>query len=348
MASVGSAQDAPSRVLVTGATGFVGAALVDELQRRGALVTCLVRPSSDTRALAESGARVVTASLPGPDPALPALVAGHDVVYHVAGATKALDYEAFVRANAVVTDELCAACLAARPAPRRLVLMSSLGAVGPAAPGAILTEAQEPRPVTDYGRSKLEGERRALAYADRMTVVIVRPTGIYGPRDRALLPLLRLARRGIVPVMGRRDQVVNLSHVDDVVQATLLAGTRPVGSGEVFHVGDVLGYSLEEVGGILCGLFGRRARFLPVPRAVLWTAALGAEVGMRLTGRPVLFGRQKLPELRASWVLDVSRARERLGYEPRWALAAGLAATVSWYQARGWLPAPGGAAEGTP
>jgi len=325
--------------LVTGGTGFVGASLVEELLRQGVAVTCLQRRSSDTRELKRLGVRLVTADLPGPDPTLGELVSGHEVVYHVAGATKALDLDGFVRANAVVTEELCAACVGAARPPRRFVLMSSLGAVGPADPGATLTEAQEPRPVTDYGRSKLEGERRALAYRDRLRIAIVRPTAVYGPRDLELLPVVKMARRGMLPLMGGRDQIVNLVHVEDVARATILAGARDVESGEVFHVGDVRGYAMTELGEILAAIFGRSARFLRVPRAAVWAAALGSEIGARLRRRPALFNRQKVPELRASWVMDVSRARERLGWTPRWDLPAGLRATVAWYRRAGWLPA---------
>jgi nucleoside-diphosphate-sugar epimerase len=246
-----------------------------------------------------------------------------------------------VRANAVVTEEVCAACVAAARPPRRLVLMSSLGAVGPADPGATLTEAQEPRPVTDYGRSKLEGERRALAYRDRLEVAILRPTAVYGPRDRELLPVVKLARRGLVPLIGGREQIVNLVHVDDVVQATVLAAERPVESGEVFHIGDVQSYPMTDFGALLCGVFGRRARFLPLPRALVWAAAFGSELGARVRRTPAIFNRQKVPELRASWIMDVSRARDRLGWQPRWELAAGVRATVAWYREAGWLPADG-------
>jgi len=337
-----AAGDSGGTALVTGGTGFVGMNLVEELQRRGVAVTCLVRRSSDTRALQQLGVRLLTAELPGPDPQLVELVSGHDVVYHVAGAVKALDLAGFLRANATVTDELCAACVAAARPPRRFVLMSSLGAVGPADPRATLTEAQEPRPVTDYGRSKLEGERRALAWRDRLEVAIVRPTAVYGPRDRELLPVVKMARRGLVPLLGGRDQVVNLVHVDDVVQATILAAERPVESGEVFHVGDLRGYSMAEFGELLSGLFGRRARFLPLPRALVFAAALGSEIGGRLRRKPAIFNRQKVPELRASWVMDVSRLRDRLGWAPRWDLPTGLRATVAWYRQEGWLPADQG------
>jgi len=92
---------------------------------------------------------------------------------------------------------------------------------------------------------------------------------------------------------------------------------------------------------VLCGLFGRRPRFLSLPRALVSAAAWGSEIGARLRRKPALFNRQKVPELRASGVMDVSRARDRLGWTPRWDLPAGLRATVAWYRQQGWLPADG-------
>ena len=331
---------APS-ALVTGATGFVGGHLVDELVRGGWRVTCLVRPTSDTRELARRPVRLEAVSLPGAGAALARIVSGHEIVFHLAGAVRARNADEFRRANADVTGELGAACVTAAQPPRRFVLVSSVGAVGPAAGVAAVTDDQPPRPVSDYGRSKLEGERRALALADRLHVVIVRPTVIYGPRDRELLVAFRLARRGLVPLLGGREQVVSLAHVDDVVQALLRAATADVASGEAFLVGGPEEVSMVDLGARLCALFGRRPIYLPLPRPLLRLAALGAEGWAALRRQPAMLTRQKLPELWASWRLDLGHAGARLGYAPRWALADGLRHALAWYRAAGWIAADG-------
>lgn len=330
-----------SSVLVTGGTGFVGSHLVEVLLQRGFRVTCLIRRTSDRRYLQDPRLRLVETELCGNAAELARLVSGHQRVFHLAGAVRALDQAGFLRANAQTTEELVEACLAAAEPPRRFVLVSSAAASGPPPEGERLSEAQPPRPVTEYGRSKLEGERRALRFAADLSLVIVRPGAIYGPRDRETLPLFRAARAGLLPALGGAGQVVNLAHVSDIVEGILLAGERPLRSGEVLLLGAEREHSLTEVAQHFERLLGRRVRLLPVPGPLLASAAFLAQSWARLRGQPAMLSLQKLPELRASWRFDLTAARERLGFSPRWTLEAGLADTLAWYRREGWLEGGG-------
>lgn len=325
-----------ANAFLTGATGFVGSHLAGALLRRGARVTCLARASSDARAVPE-GARLERAGLDAPVETLARLIDGHRVVYHVAGAVRALRYQDFLAANAIAVEHLLEACLRASPRPERFVLVSSLAACGPAPGASRVDERQTPAPVSDYGRSKLEGERAALRFRERMAVVIVRPTAVYGPRDRELLPVLQLARRGLLMSSGGPGQVVNFCHVEDIVEGIRLAGEAQVESGATFLLGAEQEVSMVSLAAMLTRIFERPVRVIPIPRGLIAAAALGAEAWASLRRRPAMLTRQKLPELCASWRLDLGAARARLGYRPRWELEAGLAATVAWYREAGWL-----------
>ncbi len=324
-------------VLVTGASGLVGSHLTERLVRAGHRVTCLLRHSSSTMWLPAEGVNVVRETMPGPVDRLARVISGHRVVFHVAGAVKAHDLAGFMRANADLTEDLVRACLRAEARPERVVIVSSVGAVGPPRPGTRLDETARPAPVTDYGRSKLEAERRALAFADRIDVVILRPGAIYGPRDRAALPLFRAAAMGLFPALGGPGQVLDLVHVADVVQALELAGQVDVASGEVFVVGAGREVTAREFASILGQVVGRRVRAAPVPRPLLHGAAAAAGLWARLTRRPGVLTTQKIPELVARWSLDISKARRVLGYEPRIGLREGLADTMTWYRSVGWI-----------
>jgi nucleoside-diphosphate-sugar epimerase len=328
-------EGARRRALVTGASGFVGSHLVDCLLRRGYEVTCLLRSTSSRQWLDGSPVHVVEGELLGDPAGLRRVVSRQAVVFHVAGAVRALDYAGFLRVNADATEQLLRACSEAGEPPGRFVLVSSVAASGPGSGGEPVTERSVERPVSEYGRSKLEAERRALAFADAVELVIVRPGAIYGPRDRETLPLLRLARHGILPAFAGREQVHNLCHVEDIAEGIALAGEARVDSGDVFLLGAAEEHTMDELARALCRRFDRTARLLPMPRALLYPVACVSEAWARLVRRPAMINRQKVQELVASWRLDISAARERLGYEPRWSLERGLADTVEWYRKHG-------------
>lgn len=332
--------DAPPRApaaWVSGGNGFLGSHLVDELLRQGFRVTCLVRPTSDTRYLRGKAVRLVTGDLAHPDPAWAGSLSQQQVVFHVAGATRALSYAHFLQANAQATDNLLRACVKAPVPPRRFVLVSSVGATGPAPPGEALSEEHAPGQRTDYGRSKAAGEEVAQGYRERMELVILRPTAIYGPRDRELLPVFRLARAGLLPAFAGPRQVYDLAHVSDIVAGIILASRAQVDSGQVFLLGAAGEVTIQQFAQVLGRVMQRRVRLLPLPRALLWLAAAGSELQANVLRRPAMLNRQKIPELVGSWRLDISKARRVLGYAPRWELEAGLRDTLRWYRQEGLL-----------
>ncbi len=324
-------------MLLTGATGFLGSHLVEELQERGIAATCLARQSSDTGWLEQRGLPVQRVSIQALTPELMAAVSGHDTVIHVAGAVRALDYPAFVAANADATEALLQACLRAPQPVRRFVLVSSVGATGPPPPGQLLTESSAPTERTDYGRSKWEGEQRVLALKHAIQVVILRPTALYGPRDSELLPLFRLARTGLLPAFAGPQQIYNLCHARDAARAIVLATTAELPSGEIFQVGCQQELSAAELAELLGRLLQRRVLLLPLPGWLLWLLAACSESWARLTHRPAMLNRQKIPELTGSWRLDLSHAREQLGFNSSWDPTRGLAETLRWYQSQGLL-----------
>ena len=323
------------RALVTGATGFVGSHLVDCLLRRGYEVTCLLRSTSNRQWLDGKPVRLVECELLGNHSELRRAVSCQGVVFHVAGAVRALDYEGFLRVNADATEEILRACVEAEEPPQRFVLVSSVAACGPGSDAEPITERSAAWPVSEYGRSKLEAERRALPFANAIELVIVRPTAIYGPRDRETLPLVRLARHGVLPAFAGKEQVHNLCYVEDIAEGIALAGEASVDSGAQFLLGAAEEHTMEQLAEVLCRQFGRGAILLPMPRSVLYSVACVSEAWARLIRRPAMLNRQKVQELVASWRLDISAARERLGYEPRWSLEQGLTDTVGWYRKHG-------------
>ncbi|HKJ93071.1 MAG TPA: NAD-dependent epimerase/dehydratase family protein [Longimicrobiales bacterium] len=326
---------AGERVLITGATGFVGSHLVSALARSHLQVRALVRSTSDVGHLDALGIERAEADLRDA-PALKRAVRDADIVFHLAGLTRARNEAEFRSVNVDGTRRLVDAMLDSGR-PRRLVFVSSLAAVGPARNGRPVHPDDEPRPLTAYGRSKLEAERVCLAARDTVGVVVLRPPAVYGPGDRDLLSFFRLARFGFLPVPSGPPRRLQMIHAADLADAIRRAGVAEAAAG-VYHTAEPRAYAWPDVLDMVAEAVGRRARHVPVPSGLIRMAAVVSELVGRVRGRPSIFTRDKAQELLApGWLCDTERARRELGFVARTPLAEGLRETAAWYRAYGWL-----------
>jgi len=326
------------RVLVTGATGFIGGVLAGQLAARGDRVRALVRAASQTHELARLGVELAPGDV-GDPASLRRAVDGCEGVVHLAGAVKALSGAELFRANADGTRNVVEAC--ARTGCR-LVYVSSLAAAGPSTGGRPRREEDPPAPVSRYGESKLAGESAVRAAVGRVPASIVRPPVVYGPGDKELMPqLLRMARLGLVFRAGFAEKRFSLVHVEDLCRglaAVLDRGTRveAEGGAGVYFLDDGIDRSWDEIALAACAATGRRARVVPLPEAVSSLAAAGASLVAALTRRPNILSFDKVREMRqAAWTCTSERARRELGYAPRFGLEDGMADAVAWFRARG-------------
>jgi nucleoside-diphosphate-sugar epimerase len=322
------------RAVVTGGTGFVGSHLVNALVARGDNVRCVVRSPARAAHLTELGVDLLVGSLDD-DRTLLAAVDGADVVFHVAGLIKALEPVEYRRVNVDGTRRIASACLAAVHPPRRFVLVSSQAAAGPALRSRPAREADPPRPVSAYGRSKAEAELAAMAVADRIEVAIVRPPTVYGPRDEALEPLFKLASYGLAPGLPS-NPAISLVHVRDLVRALLLAADHPKAVGRTFFAA-APPLDFVEIVDLLGLAFDRQLRRIPVPAVVLVAAGIGADLLSRATRTPRPFGRQKALEmLHSGWVCSTELAERELGFRAEVPFSDGFRETADWYRRERW------------
>lgn len=320
--------------LVTGATGFIGRRLARRLAREGGDVLCLVRDPD--RAAAVLG-DLPTVRGDVRDRALLAELAGRvERIHHCAGLVRARtrgDYDA-VNAEAVGVLAEAAAAAARPPA---IVLVSSLAAAGPRTAADPAREDDPPRPSTPYGESKLLGERLLRERGRGVHWTIVRPPWVYGPGDGDTLTLFRMASRGLFPRVRGGRMEFSIVHVDDLVEALLLAGSSPASRGRTYYVSDGEVHTVGELGALLLAAAGG-GRVVPLPAVVFRAAALAGEAASVLTRRPPRLDRHKAAEgLEAGWVCSDERIRRELGFRPRVPLREGVPATFAWYRSAGWL-----------
>ena len=326
------------RVLLTGATGFLGSHIADLLAARGDTVRALVRRSSKVDHLEKLGAELAYANLEKGEGLTEALD-GVDAVVHCAGVVKALDEAGFHEVNAGATEKLVAAARRVAPKIKRFVYISSHEAWGPAGPGVMPTEDMEARPITMYGRSKLAGEKFVLAAKDVLPVTVLRPTGIYGPRDTEILQLFAIANRGLLPLINSRTSRFTMVYGPDCAAAVLAALDVPHASGSVYFVTDGAVYTWNDAIEIVEGAIGRKAwaRF-EIPRALVQVVAIASELSMKLTKKAQIVTREKVGILRApNLVISSEKIRRELGWKSELGFAEGARKTVAWYREHGWL-----------
>jgi 2-alkyl-3-oxoalkanoate reductase len=320
---------------ITGATGFVGSHLVRAASTAGWTVRALVRRTSDTSELDQLGVERVVGDLDDPD-ALQSAFAGADVVYHLAAATFARSEAEFERANVQGVRNVVSAVVSAGPRPRRLVYLSSYAACGPTSNGRPRRADEPPEPLTAYGRTKLDGERALGPLSEQgIEAAILRAPAVYGPGDRALLSYFRLLRWGLAPVPSGAPRRLHLIFASDLADALLRAADAPVGT---YAVAEPVEHEWPEVVETIARLMDRTPIRLPLPAPLVRAAAAASETVGRIAGRAVPFNREKALEMLApGWMCDLAGSEHLLPAERATPLAEGMATTIQWYRAQGWL-----------
>lgn len=324
--------------LVTGGHGFVGSHLCERLLRSGWSVRVLARPSSSLANLEGLDVEVMRGDLLD-SASLAAAVTGVSHVFHVAAALRGLNASDLFLVNEIGTRNVVEACRRHAPRIAKFVLVSSLAAVGPTEDGVTpLDESAVPRPVSWYGKSKLAAERVVLDVAGDLPTVVARPPIVYGPRDRDVLALFRMAKRGFVPLLGPTERRYSLVHAADLARGLECAARAAVASGSVYFLTAPEVVSGAELARAIGNAVGREPRMFRVPEWLARAAGRGADLVSRARGAAHVFGSQKVEEmLQPGFVCSARRAASELGWRAEIALADGLDATAAWYAARGWL-----------
>lgn len=334
--------------VVTGSTGFIGSHLVDTLLAQGATVRALYRPETSP---ARRDARVASYEADLLDDRSlreSAVWRGATHVFHLAGVTKGRTLARLRAGNVFPTANVLAAVAAQSGTPPRIVLVSSQAAGSPApAADHPIRESDRPIPVEAYGRSKLQAEQAAVRYRDTLPITIVRPSAVYGPRDRDFLAAFRQASGRVAFHAVPRDHLLSIVHVHDLVTALVAAGTAPAALGKTYFVANDEPVSWRQLYALIAEAAGAQPLHLQLPLAGLRLAAGIADLVGAMTGRDLLLNRNRVALARPRWWLcDASLARDELGWSPAVPLQDGIRETYLWYLAQGWLRAPKRSAPG--
>lgn len=326
------------KALVTGGRGFIGSFLVEQLLSEGHEVRCLLRPKGgDLGWLTGLNVEIISGDVNDPV-SVERAVADADYIFHLAGLTKSYDPKVLYTVNVGGTERLLDAAGRLAGGLERFVLVSSLAAAGPSRDGRPVTETDPPRPVSEYGRSKLEAERIARGYADRLPVTVVRPPAVYGPRDGDFLEYFRFCRKGWLPLLSGGPRYTSVVFVKDLVAGMRLAVQEEQAVGQTYFMAADPVYTWEYLGRNIAAVLGMKTRKVILPLALARAVCVLSEGFARLFKKNTLFNLDKFRELTEThWICDSNKAKEELGFHCAFSLEAGLEQTAAWYLAHGWI-----------
>lgn len=324
------------RVLITGASGFVGYHLIVEALNNDLEVFAAIRKSSKTDHLQNLGIHFTYLDYENPEE-LAANFAENQYHYviHAAGTLRARTANEYNHINADYTYNLAKAAAGSKSV-KKFVMISSLAGIGPLDDiDGVLTEASEPHPITAYGKSKILAEER-LRSIPGLNYTILRPTAVYGPRDKDIFIFLKQVAKGFEPYIGKIEQKLTFIYVSDLAVVAIKA--LRTGDGETYSISDGNVYSRYELADLTKEILNVKTYKIHIPVTfVIMIAKIAEKIGSLSNQAPVI-NTEKLNELKAvNWSCSIDKAKRELGFLPAHDLRAGLSAAFSWYKNNNWL-----------
>ena len=330
------------KILITGASGFIGSFIVEEALKQGFETWAAVRKSSSKEYLQDERIHFIELNLSSKAQLIEQLRPHQfDYVVHAAGVTKCLNKADFRRINTEGTKNLVDALLHLQMPLKRFVFLSSLsvfGAIKEQLPYDEIREDDTPKPNTEYGRSKLEAERYIDSIGSRLPYTILRPTGVYGPREKDYFMMAKSIKQHIDFAVGYQRQDITFVYVTDVVQAVFLALEKGE-TGRKYFLSDGQVYQSTTFSDLIHEELGRPWWLrITAPVWVLRVVTFFGEYIGHMTGKVTALNNDKYNILRQrNWRCDIEPARRELGFEPKVQLKEGVKTTIQWYKDHKWL-----------
>jgi nucleoside-diphosphate-sugar epimerase len=330
------------KILITGASGFIGSFIVEEALKKGFDTWAAVRKSSSKEYLKDERINFIELNLSSKAQLIEQL-RGHDFDYvvHAAGVTKCLNKQDFHRINTEGTKNLIDAILELQMPLKRFVFVSSLsifGAIKEQQPYDEIRETDIPQPNTEYGRSKLAAEKYLESLGSRVPYIILRPTGVYGPREKDYFMMAKSIKQHSDFAVGYKRQDITFVYVSDVVQAIFLALDKGE-NGRKYFLSDGEVYQSTTFSDLIHEELGRPWWIrITAPVWVLRIITFCGEYIGKMTGKVTALNNDKFNILRQrNWRCDIQPAIDELGYKPTVKLAEGVRRSIKWYKEQGWL-----------
>jgi dihydroflavonol-4-reductase len=330
------------KILIIGASGFIGSFIVEEALRRGYETWAGIRKTSSRQYLSDERIKFLELQFDNEDRLTEQLMPHQfDYIVDAAGATKCKRSSDFFAVNTEGTKRIVNAVLRSGMNVKKFVYLSSLsvfGAPREKEPHEDIEETDPMMPNTFYGKSKLEAERFLSTVKDKLNYVILRPTGVYGPREKDYYLMVKSIKQHVDFAVGFSKQEITFVYVTDVVDAVFLTFDKQesgncyfLTDGEVYESNTFSNYIRKELNNPLCF---RIVAPIWLTKAI---CTLGDMWG-RISGQVTALNNDKFHILsQRNWRCDISKTVNELGYIPKVKLEDGVRKTVEWYKQSGWI-----------
>jgi len=331
-------------IFITGATGFLGRHFVEQAVENGLKVIASARRSSNISWLKKLNIPIVFLSLSKPEKLVIELFSvveeygAIDVVIHNAGITQSLKAADYYEVNYELTKNLIVALTGMSGPLPKFIFTSSIAALGPGNPFTFspICEDDNPLPVTHYGKSKLKAEQFIMSQ-QKLPWIIIRPTIIYGPREKNFFNMIKTVNNGFELYVGSRKQMLSFIYVKDLAKV-LLKLSDSIISQESYNISDGNTYSAKNVNQIISLVLNKKTKSIVFPSWGVCIIAFFNEIIGWFTGTAPILNCDKVNEMKQlNWLCDNSKIKNELGFSAKYNLNNGIIETINWYKKNGWL-----------
>lgn len=323
--------------VVTGANGFVGSHLVDNLLSKGMKVRCIVRKSSDLRWLEGKDVEIFDSGLFDKD-GLRKAFDGAEYIFHVAGVVKSKTKEGYFKGNVETTRNLLEVALENKSTIKRFLVVSSQTVTGPSVKDKPVDEETKCHPLTTYGQSKLEEEKLALSFKDKLPITICRAPAVYGERDTEVFIYFQTFSKGLTTTIGFKQKELSLIHAIDLVEGFYLAAVSDKSVGQIYFISSEKFYTWEEINQITSKVLNKKPIIVKVPHFLVYTIAAFAQFIAMFSSKPATLNIEKAKDITQQyWTCDTSKAIRDLGYRQKINIEEGIKRSCDWYKEMKWI-----------
>ncbi len=325
------------KLLITGASGFLGFHLIEAALLQDFEVYAGVRKSSNTTHLDKKRVTIVELDMADTN-GIKKLLEKHGINYiiHAAALTRAKTASDYNFSNAALTRNLAIAAVESEAGIRKFVFISSLAALGPSADGEPVKENDIPHPLTWYGKSKLLAEQY-LKEITSLPLIVLRPTAVYGPREKDLLLIIKSVKRGLEMYIGRAKQKLSFVYVKDLAAIAVKCLESEI-NGEFYNISDGRVYDQYAFADAAKKATGKKTLRLHLPPGLIKKVAAGMDRLYSRSNKTPVLNEDKVKELTASdWSCSIAKIKEQQSFSPRYDLESGMEETIVWYRENKWI-----------